>query len=103
MKESVRSAEINECAEISNVLDNAFNNIAVELLRALNFYRFSNPESELADIWLCGGGAAIGALTEAIAAGLDNMTFHSADELMPGGRALEESYSLAQAIGITQE
>ena len=82
---------------------NSFNNIAVELMRALNFYRFSNPESELADIWLCGGGAAISALTAAIEAGLDNMTFHSADELMPGGRALEESYSLAQAIGITQD
>ena len=92
-----------EDCQHKEVCVNAFNNIAVELLRALNFYRFSNPESELADIWLCGGGAAIGALTEAIAAGLDNMTFHSADELMPGGRALEESYSLAQAIGITQE
>ncbi len=91
-----------EC-QSKEVCLNAFNNIAVELMRALNFYRFSNPESELADIWLCGGGAAIGTLTAAIEAGLDNMTFHSADELMPGGRSLEESYSLAQAIGITQD
>ncbi len=90
-----------EDCQSKEVCLNSFNNIAVELLRALNFYRFSNPESELADVWLCGGGAAIGALTAAIEAGLDNMRFHSADELMPGGRMLAESYSLAQAIGIT--
>ena len=92
-----------EDCQSKEVCLNAFNNIAVELMRALNFYRFSNPESELADIWLCGGGAAISSLTAAIEAGLDNMKFHSADELMPCGRMLAESYSLAQAIGITQE
>ncbi len=48
-----------EDCQSKDVCLNAFNNIAVELMRALNFYRFSNPDSQLADIWLCGGGAAI--------------------------------------------
>lgn len=82
---------------------NAFNNIAVELMRALNFYRFSNPDSALADIWLCGGGAYIGALTAAIEAGMEGMKIHSAEELLPGGRLLSDSNALVQAIGITQE
>lgn len=82
---------------------NAFNGIAVELMRALNFYRFSNPESTLSDIWLCGGGAYIPALATAIESGLEGMKIHSAEELLPGGRLLGDSNALAQAIGITQE
>lgn len=92
-----------EDCQSKDVCINAFNNIAVELMRALNFYRFSNPDSALADIWLCGGGAYIGALTAAIEAGMDGMKVHSAEELLPGGRLLSDSNALVQAIGITQE
>ena len=92
-----------EDCQSKEVCLNAFSNIAVELMRALNFYRFSNPESTLADIWLCGGGAYIGALTAAIEAGLEGMKVHSAEELLPGGRLLSDSNALVQAIGITQE
>lgn len=81
---------------------NAYNNIAVELLRALNFYRFSNPDSQLSDIWLCGGGAVIAPLRQAIAETLD-MQVHQADELLPGGDASEGSYALVQAVGVTME
>jgi hypothetical protein len=72
-------------------------------MRALNFYRFSNPDSTLSDIWLCDGGAYISSLVAAIESGLDGMTIHSAEELIPGGRLLSDSNALAQAIGITQE
>lgn len=92
-----------EDCQSKEVCLNAFNNIAVELMRALNFYRFSNPDSALADIWLCGGGAYIGALTAAIEAGMEGMKIHSAEELLPGGRLLSDSNALVQAIGITQE
>lgn len=81
---------------------NAFNNVVVELMRALNFYRFSNPDSELSDIWLCGGGAAIESLRTAIQSGLD-MLVHPAEELLPNGGAVNEAYTMVQAIGITQE
>ena len=92
-----------EDCQSQEICVNAFNNIAVELMRALNFYRFSNPDSMLSDIWLCGGGAYIPSLVAAIESGLDGMTIHSAEELLPGGRLLSDSNAMAQAIGITQE
>ncbi len=92
-----------EDCQSKEVCVNAFNNIAVELMRALNFYRFSNPESTLSDIWLCGGGAAITPLVAAIESGMEGMNVHSAEELLPGGRLLGDSNALVQAIGITQE
>ena len=92
-----------EDCQSQEVCVNAFNNIAVELMRALNFYRFSNPDSSLSDIWLCGGGAYITPLVAAIESGLEGMKIHSAEELMPGGRLLGDSNALVQAIGITQE
>lgn len=81
---------------------NTYNNIAVELMRAMNFYRFSNPDSQLNDIWLVGGGAVIAPLRAAIAETLD-MTVHSADELVDGGDELEDCNALVQAVGITLE
>jgi type IV pilus assembly protein PilM len=92
-----------EDCQSKDVCVNAFNNIAIELMRALNFYRFSNPESTLSDIWLCGGGAYISSLVAAIESGLEGMKIHSSEELLPGGRLLSDSNALAQAIGITQE
>ena len=80
----------------------AYENIAVELMRALNFYRFSNPDSDLSDLWLCGGGAVIRPLTNIIGEMLD-IRLHTADELVPDGSAIEECNSYVQAIGITMD
>ena len=91
-----------EDCQRKEVCVNAFNNIAVELMRALNFYRFSNPDSNLADVWVCGGGAAIEPLRQAIAEGLDGMTLHPADELIPGAGTVEQAYSMVEAIGIAE-
>ncbi len=77
----------------------AYENIAVELMRVLNFYRFSNPDSALGDLWLCGGGAVIQPLTEAIGDML-NVQLHPAAELVPGGEGVEACNDMAQAIGI---
>lgn len=81
---------------------NAYGTITVELMRALNFYRFSNPDSHLEDIWVCGGGACIAPLQQSIAETLD-LHIHSAGELIPGGAAVEQDYALLQAIGIALE
>ena len=78
----------------------AYENIAVELMRALNFYRFSNPDSALADLWLCGGGAVIRPLTDTIGEML-NIQLHPAGELVPGGEAIDACNGFVQAIGIT--
>jgi type IV pilus assembly protein PilM len=81
---------------------NAYGTITVELMRALNFYRFSNPDSHLEDIWICGGGACIAPLQQSIAETLD-LHIHSAGELIPGGAAVEQDYVLLQAIGIAMD
>jgi len=75
---------------------NTYGNIAVELMRALNFYRFSNPDSHLSDLWVCGGGANIKALRDAIDETLD-LTIHGADELVG---SVEDAGAMAQAVGI---
>lgn len=77
---------------------NSFNNISVELMRAMNFYRFSNPESQLADIWVCGGGAVIPSLVGAIKDTLD-LNVHDASELVKGGDKIENCNALLLAIG----
>ena len=79
---------------------NAYGNITVELLRSLNFYRFSNPDSQLSDVWLCGGGAVIEPLRAAIAETLD-MNIHQAGELLP--EVAEDPHSYIRAVGITME
>lgn len=78
---------------------NAYGNIAVEMIRALNFYRFSNQNSKLNDVWLCGGGANIVPLNKALAENLD-MKIHSGKELIPARAGDNIDYSLLQAIGI---
>ena len=78
----------------------AYENIAVELMRALNFYRFSNPNSALGDLWLCGGGAVIEPLADSLREML-NVQLHPATELVPGGEGVKECNSFVQAIGIT--
>lgn len=77
----------------------AYDNIAVELMRALNFYRFSNSDSALNRVWLCGGGAEIAPLREAVAAALD-LEVHIADELLQGGGLGRDGFVYAQAVGI---
>ncbi|MBQ7604335.1 MAG: pilus assembly protein PilM [Clostridia bacterium] len=77
----------------------AYNSITVELMRAINFYRFSNQDSTLNDVYLCGGGAANTAFRHAIEASL-MMNVHHASELVGGGDGIENCDTLIQAIGI---
>lgn len=81
---------------------NAYNNLSVELMRALNFYRFSNPDSEINDIWLCGGGAVMAPLRDTLKETLD-MNIHQAASLIPGGDAVPDCYQYIEAIGITMD
>ena len=87
------------CQE-SEMERNTFDNMAVELMRALNFYRFSNPDSHLNDVWLCGGGANIPALRQSIEDTL-GMKIHPSSELVPGGEALDNCHDYIPAIGVS--
>lgn len=80
----------------------AYNSLTVELMRALNFYRFSNPDSSLSDVWLCGGGAGNATLRKVISETLD-LSVHPGEELVPGGEEVPKCNHLLQAVGVTLE
>lgn len=86
----------------SEVCVNAFNNIAVELMRALRFYKFSNPESTLEDIWVCGGGSTIEPLRAAISEMLE-MKIHPAIDLLADMNINPEYNNFMLAIGMALE
>ena len=65
----------------SEMCQDAFSQISVELMRALNFYQFSNPESRLEDIYICGGGASIATMRQSLEENLD-VKIHEAGELL---------------------
>lgn len=79
-----------------------YDNLAVELTRAINFYQFSNQGSVLDNLWLCGGGAANEALVKTIDESVD-ADLHKAAELVPDGDRINECNTFAQAVGITLE
>ncbi|MCR5097508.1 MAG: pilus assembly protein PilM [Lachnospiraceae bacterium] len=85
------------------VCANAFNNIGVELMRTMNFLRYSMQDSSLNDVWVCGGGADIPALLKALEENLD-MKIHSAGELLDGYgfSDVATGSELFLAAGITQ-
>lgn len=81
---------------------NFYDNVSVELMRAINFYEFSNQDSSLNDMWICGGGAVNEPLLRTIYETLE-MNLHSSQELLPGGNTVMQYNSLIQAIGVTLE
>ena len=80
----------------------AYDNFSVELMRALNFYRFSNPDSQITKCWLCGGGAGILPLRELLSESLD-VEVHTADELLRDASQLTDGFAFIQAIGIAMD
>ena len=79
-----------------------YRSIAVELMRALNFYRFSNPDSVLEDVWLCGGGAAIESLQDIIVETL-GIRVHRPNELISSEGDIAEAFNYLQAYGVTMD
>ena len=64
-----------ECREI-------YTRIALEIMKAMNFYRYENPDHDLNDIYFSGSGSTIGDLTEEIIT-VTEMNGHKAAELLP--------------------
>ena len=86
----------------NEVCQDAFTGISVEIMRALNFYQFSNPDSKLEDIWVCGAGAPTESMKEKLKENLQ-VQIHDAAELLEGmfGKQRTEEGSLClQAAGI---
>ena len=91
-----------ENCQYSEYCRSAYDNITMELVRALNFYRFSNPDSNLEDVYLAGGGMQNDSLREVIRQSID-LNVHHARELLLPSMSEEGFSSFVQAIGITQD
>lgn len=74
--------------------------IAVELLRAVNFYGFNTPDSDLRDVYFGGGLSKVRALMEEIRGSL-HLNLHPVEELLPEGAAGQEAGLCAAAVGAT--
>ena len=67
----------------SEVCQEAFAQISVEIMRALNFYRFSNPDSHLDNIWICGGSTVSQIMKERLRENVE-INLRDAAELLEG-------------------
>lgn len=61
-----------ECQECEGA-KKIYESIAADLRKAVNFYGFSNRESNLKDVFICGGGANIAPLVKAVGDALDDI------------------------------
>lgn len=90
-----------------------YTNIAIEVMKAINFYGFNNRESDLQHIYYCGGSAKIGLLLDAIAetgelrrqTQTTGLTLHNIEELLPPieGDEKPDAGLCAAAVGITMQ
>ena len=86
----------------SDECKNAFANMAVELMRTMNFLRYSMQDVNLDEIWVCGGGAEIENLRNAIAEQLDTPVYRAWEKFMPEENN-KEGDSLLHAMGILKD
>jgi len=82
-----------------NFCQEAFGRVAIEIMKVINFYRFNNRNTELEDIYFCGGGSNMEGLCETIAetVGMNNRKFM---ELMPKEVDKNANPSGVFAIGV---
>lgn len=75
-----------------------YGRIAVEVVKAVNFFNYNNRERELTQLCLCGGGSAIQPLYDTIA-DTTGMTLHTSAELLGQRMSTEEPWMYLRAIG----
>lgn len=63
-----------------------YNRVAMEIMRAVNFYGFNTPDSNLRDIYLTGGLSHVEAMVEEIGRTVD-LIVHPMEDLLPDGVA----------------
>ena len=81
--------------------DEVYQRIAIEILRVVNFYRFNfHQDSELQGLYLLGGGAAIGQLTNTIREMLEMPVLPLSGLIQAQGLDAEAAAKGALAIGV---
>ena len=87
-----------EGAQEIQVCQDLYGKVAVELMRAINFYGFNTPDSDLRDIYFGGGLTHIKPMMETILRDLD-LNVHSVTELLPAGGDEDDAVLCAAAVG----
>lgn len=80
----------------------AYERIAVEIMRAVNFYRYNNPDTLLDTLYLCGGGANIEPLVREIGTQNPDLRIAHVQELYPAGVTAGAGLTPA-ALGLAME
>lgn len=92
-------SDYNGCTRLPRCID-IYNSIAVEVTKAVNFYRFNSGGEELQHLHLCGGGIRIAALVDTLQSQL-TLPLEDIGECWPqlsGERSLEAAVAAA-AVG----
>ena len=76
-----------------------YDDLIREIQRAINFYRFNNPDSDISDIWICGIGAFNKPLYELLNEKVD-LDVHIGSELLEKSYSGEEGFMFVKASGI---
>lgn len=84
----------------SDVCQNLYGRISIEVMRAINFYGYNNPESDLQDIYIGGALAKAQPLIDTLRADLA-LQVHSIADLMPEMENDEDLVLYSAAVGIT--
>jgi len=75
-----------------------YHRMAAEITKAVNFYNYNNREKTLKRVYLCGGGAAIPQIHDAIRQ-LTDLEIIPISALLPEGVAPDAPYLYPRAIG----
>lgn len=75
-----------------------YHRMAVEIMKAVNFYNYNNRKQTLQSLYLCGGGASIDRIREAICE-TTGLSVRPVSELMPDVQELQTPWLFAKAIG----
>lgn len=85
------------------VSQNIYSTLAVEIMRAVNFYGYNTPGSALRTAWVCGGGVRNASLMAQLGQTL-NLNLLPVSGLLPPGCEEDENLILSPAaVGITQQ
>lgn len=96
MENYLDSWNLEECRDI-------YESIGVEVMRAINFYSFNNPESHLDTMYYCGGGSLILPLTEVVSSHISLEVRPVSELITIVGDVPEEACISPAAAGITYQ
>lgn len=79
-----------------------YSRLAVEIVKAVNFYNYNNRDRELRDVYIAGGGGGMEALLRTVSEET-KLVLHRADELLAPSVQTDEPWLYLRAIGGVNE